>query len=57
MLEVRAGNTAAKNLYEYFNFKAYATRTAYYTNPHEDAILMSLESLEVQEKEGAKFEL
>jgi ribosomal-protein-alanine N-acetyltransferase len=45
MLEVRATNTAAKNLYEYFQFRAYATRKSYYTNPTEDAILMTVESL------------
>ncbi len=45
MLEVRETNMAAKKLYEYFNFKAYATRKSYYTNPTEDAILMTLEPL------------
>lgn len=45
MLEVRKSNVPAINLYEYFNFKAYATRKSYYTNPTEDAILMSLEPL------------
>ncbi|MDH3770285.1 MAG: ribosomal protein S18-alanine N-acetyltransferase [Nitrospirota bacterium] len=45
MLEVRESNHAAKNLYESFNFQAYATRKSYYTNPTEDAILMILEPL------------
>jgi len=45
MLEVRETNAAAKNLYESFKFMAYATRKSYYTNPTEDAILMTLESL------------
>ncbi len=45
MLEVRAANTAARNLYETFHFQAYATRKSYYTNPTEDAILMTLEPL------------
>ncbi|UCH91923.1 MAG: ribosomal protein S18-alanine N-acetyltransferase [Nitrospirota bacterium] len=45
MLEVRESNYAAKKLYESFNFQAYATRKSYYTNPTEDAILMTLEPL------------
>ena len=45
MLEVRETNTSARNLYESFNFRAYATRKSYYTNPTEDAILMTLEPL------------
>lgn len=45
MLEVRYSNQAAKKLYESFNFKPYATRNSYYTNPTEDAILMSLEPI------------
>ena len=45
MLEVRESNHAAKKLYESFNFQAYATRKSYYTNPTEDAILMTLEPL------------
>ena len=45
MLEVRESNHAAKKLYEFFHFQAYATRKSYYTNPTEDAILMNLEPL------------
>ena len=45
MLEVRESNTAAKKLYEAFQFRAYGNRKSYYTNPNEDAILMALESL------------
>jgi ribosomal-protein-alanine N-acetyltransferase len=45
MLEVRASNQAARNLYESFHFQSYATRKSYYTNPTEDAILMTLEPL------------
>ena len=45
MLEVRETNHMAKNLYESFKFQAYATRKSYYTNPTEDAILMTLEPL------------
>ncbi len=39
-LEVRAGNTAARNLYESYGFKAEAVRKGYYRNPEEDAIIM-----------------
>ncbi|TFG63192.1 MAG: ribosomal-protein-alanine N-acetyltransferase [Nitrospirales bacterium] len=51
MLEVRETNAAAKNLYESFQFLAYATRKSYYTNPTEDAILMTLESLSTPQTE------
>ena len=34
-----------KNSTKPFIFKAYATRKSYYTNPTEDAILMTLEPL------------
>lgn len=40
LLEVRAGNSAAKNLYETEGFVSYAFRKNYYRNPTEDAILM-----------------
>ncbi len=46
LLEVRAGNIPAKNLYEKFGFKQDGIRKNYYKNPdntHEDAILMSKE--------------
>jgi len=45
MLEVRRSNQTARTLYESFNFKEYATRNSYYTNPTEDAILMILEPI------------
>ena len=45
LLEVRASNHPARNLYQFFKFKEYATRKSYYTNPDEDAILMVLEPL------------
>jgi ribosomal-protein-alanine N-acetyltransferase len=47
MLEVRHSNQTARKLYESFNFKEYATRNSYYTNPTEDAILMILEPIYV----------
>lgn len=45
MLEVRHSNQAARSLYHALNFKEYATRKSYYTNPTEDAILMVLEPI------------
>ena len=46
LLEVRASNIAAKNLYSGFRFKEYGKRLSYYTNPNEDAILMHLHELD-----------
>jgi [ribosomal protein S18]-alanine N-acetyltransferase len=41
-LEVRASNRAAQALYEKHGFKAIARRADYYSNPREDAVVMSL---------------
>jgi [ribosomal protein S18]-alanine N-acetyltransferase len=41
-LEVRSGNTAAQALYEEYGFKAIARRPGYYSDPREDAVVMSL---------------
>ncbi|HEU4712708.1 MAG TPA: ribosomal protein S18-alanine N-acetyltransferase [Pyrinomonadaceae bacterium] len=41
-LEVRAGNRAAQSLYEKKGFKAIARRADYYSDPREDAVVMSL---------------
>jgi ribosomal-protein-alanine acetyltransferase len=38
-LEVRESNTAARNLYEKAGFAQTGRRKAYYSNPHEDAVL------------------
>ena len=38
-LEVRESNLAARRLYEKFGFTIAGSRTAYYRNPEEDAIL------------------
>jgi len=43
LLEVRESNQSAQLLYEKFGFNVYARRKSYYTNPNEDAILMSLD--------------
>ena len=42
-LEVRSGNVAAQALYQKCGFKAIATRPNYYTEPREDAVVMSLD--------------
>ena len=43
LLEVRESNESAQLLYKNFGFKVYSRRKSYYTNPNEDAILMTLE--------------
>ena len=42
LLEVRAGNTSAIRLYEGLGFKKDGIRPKFYSNPEEDAVLMSL---------------
>jgi len=42
-LEVRSANHAAQALYEKSGFKAIARRTNYYSEPLEDAVVMSLD--------------
>ena len=41
-LEVRSTNQAAQSLYEKSGFKAIARRPNYYSEPQEDAVVMSL---------------
>ena len=41
-LEVRSGNLAAQALYEQCGFKGIARRSNYYSNPTEDAVVMSM---------------
>ncbi len=48
-LEVRESNQPAKNLYQKFGFEAVGLRRDYYTDNHEDAILMTLVELNLQE--------
>ncbi|GJL54168.1 MAG: ribosomal-protein-alanine acetyltransferase [Nitrospirales bacterium] len=45
LLEVRKSNDSAQALYARFGFTSYGARRDYYTNPTEDAMLMSLEPL------------
>ncbi|HKS09272.1 MAG TPA: ribosomal protein S18-alanine N-acetyltransferase [Pyrinomonadaceae bacterium] len=42
-LEVRSGNSAAQSLYQKSGFKAIARRANYYSDPPEDAVVMSLD--------------
>ncbi len=42
-LEVRSSNHAAQALYEKSGFRAIARRTNYYTEPVEDAVVMTME--------------
>lgn len=41
-LEVRRGNVSAQSLYKNCGFSAIAVRTNYYSEPREDAVVMSL---------------
>jgi [ribosomal protein S18]-alanine N-acetyltransferase len=43
LLEVRASNVAAQELYEGFGFKRRSLRRGYYEHPHEDAVIMMME--------------
>ena len=45
-LEVRESNAPAQAMYEKFGFRATGRRPRYYRDNGEDAILMTLESLE-----------
>ena len=51
-LEVRESNLAAQELYRRFGFEATGRRPRYYKDNSEDAILMSLEGLNVAKFEG-----
>jgi ribosomal-protein-alanine N-acetyltransferase len=44
-LEVRAGNTAARRLYESLGFVDFDLRKRYYADNHEDAVIMLLDPL------------
>ena len=45
-LEVRAQNSAAKNLYQSFGFDVVGRRPRYYRDNNEDAIIMTLDPLD-----------
>lgn len=46
LLEVRAGNDSAQEMYKLFGFKTVGRRKNYYKDNNEDAVLMTLESLD-----------
>jgi ribosomal-protein-alanine N-acetyltransferase len=47
-LEVRRSNLAAQELYTKFGFETTGVRPRYYSNNHEDAIMMTLKDLDVE---------
>jgi ribosomal-protein-alanine N-acetyltransferase len=49
-LEVRAGNLAAQRLYTKYNFQIVGRRPHYYKDNGEDALLMTLEGLQVKDR-------
>lgn len=51
-LEVRAGNLAAQAMYRKFGYEETGRRPRYYKDNGEDAILMTLEGLNVEKLEG-----
>lgn len=52
LLEVRAGNIAAQDLYLKFGFDVVGRRTRYYQDNFEDALLMTLANLSVSRLDG-----
>ncbi|NJN81245.1 MAG: hypothetical protein HC802_02445, partial [Caldilineaceae bacterium] len=46
MLEVRAGNQAAINLYSRLGFQEVGVRKRYYEDNHEDALLLTLDNIQ-----------
>jgi len=50
LLEVRAGNIAAQKLYESFGFEVVGRRTHYYQDNQEDALLMTLARINIEEE-------
>jgi len=55
-LEVRERNVAAQEMYRKFDFEITGRRPHYYRDTGEDAILMTLEGLQVGGLEGLKVE-
>ena len=50
-LEVRASNFAAQEMYRKFGYEESGVRPRYYRDNDEDALLMTLESLDVERQE------
>jgi [ribosomal protein S18]-alanine N-acetyltransferase len=53
LLEVRAGNFVAQNLYREFGFEVVGKRSHYYKDNSEDALLMTLEHLDINKLTGS----
>ena len=51
-LEVRRSNTAARRLYEHAGFATVGVRTSYYTDPIEDALILSRTGGRVPDRTG-----
>ena len=51
-LEVRRGNIAARSLYKKFGYEEIGLRKQYYSDNHEDAIMMNLEKIDLQRLES-----
>lgn len=49
MLEVRESNQGAQSLYHRLGFRQTAKRSRYYVNPEEDAVLMEMTPLQVND--------
>lgn len=47
-LEVRSGNLAAREMYRKFGYQEVGVRKGYYSDNHEDAIMMNLEWIDVE---------
>ena len=52
LLEVRASNQAAQNLYHKFGFEVVGVRKGYYQDTHEDALLLTLPDLNPKKLAG-----
>lgn len=52
LLEVRRSNLPAQKLYEQYGFEVVGVRPRYYVDNHEDALLMTLKSIEKAIREG-----
>ena len=58
-LEVRASNTAAQGLYQYFGFQPVGRRSRYYDHPTEDAIILraAISAGERRALDGSKWRI
>ncbi len=56
-LEVRPSNGPARRLYEKYGFRVVGLRPRYYTDNHEDALIMTTESLDGRTMRGRLAEL